>query len=85
MIVGANGKESTCQCRRHKRGVGSIPGLGRSPGGENGNSFQYSCLENSMDRGASVATVHRVTKSQTEMSVHVHTCVCTHIHVHTHT
>ena len=85
MIVGANGKESTCQCRRHTRGVGSIPGLGRSPGGENGNSFQYSCLENSMDRGASVATVHRVTKSQTEMSVHVHTRVCTHIHIHTHT
>ena len=37
--------------------VGSIPGLGRSPGGGHGNSFQYSCLENPMDRGAWQATV----------------------------
>ena len=36
-----------------------IPGLGRSPGGGHGNPFQYSCLENPMDRGASWATVHR--------------------------
>ena len=34
------------------RDTGSIPGLGRSPGGGNGNPLQYSCLENSMDRGA---------------------------------
>ena len=34
------------------RDVGSIPGLGRSPGGGHGNPFQYSCLEKSMDRGA---------------------------------
>ena len=34
------------------RGVGSIPGSGRSPGGGHGNPLQYSCLENSMDRGA---------------------------------
>ena len=47
--------------------VGSIPGLGRSPGGEHGNPFQYSCLENSMDRGAWWATVHGVTKSQTQL------------------
>ena len=45
--------------------VGLIPGLGRSPGVENGNLLQYSCLENSMDRGARWATVHRVTQSQT--------------------
>ena len=44
---------------------GSIPGLGRSPGEGNGNPLQYSCLENSMDRGVSQATVHGVTKSQT--------------------
>ena len=43
----------------------SIPGLGRSPGGGNANPLQYSCLENSMDRGAWWATVHGVTKSQT--------------------
>ena len=42
---------------------GSIPGLGRSPGGGNGNPFQYSYLENPMDRGAWWATVHRVAKS----------------------
>ena len=39
---------------------GSISGLGRSPGGENDNPLQYSCLENPMDRGAWWATVHRV-------------------------
>ena len=43
---------------------GLIPELERSPGGGNGNSLQYSCLENPMDRGAWQATVHRVTKSQ---------------------
>ena len=47
---------------------GSIPGLGRSPGEGNGNPFQYSCLENSMDGGAWWATVHGVTKSQTRLS-----------------
>ena len=43
---------------------GSIPGLGRSPGEVNGNPFQYSCLENSIDRGAWRAIVHGVAKSQ---------------------
>ena len=42
-----------------------IPGLGRFPGAGNGNPLQYSCLENSMDRGAWWATVHGVAKSQT--------------------
>ena len=42
-----------------------IPGLGRSPGVGNGNSLQYSCLENSMDRGTWCVTVYRVTKSLT--------------------
>ena len=44
---------------------GSIPGLGRSPGGGNVNPLQYSCLENPMDRGAWRATVHRVAESDT--------------------
>ena len=44
------------------RDMGSIPGSGRSPKVGNGNSFQYSCLENSMDREAWQATVHGVTK-----------------------
>ena len=45
--------------------AGLIPELGRSPGGGNGNPLQYSCLENSMDRGAWQATVHGFAKSQT--------------------
>ena len=49
------------------RDTGSIPGLGRSPGGEHGNPLQYSCLENPMDRGAWRATVHGVTKSRTQL------------------
>ena len=47
---------------------GSIPVLGRSPGEGNGNPFQESCLENPMDGGAWWATVHRVAKSQTQLS-----------------
>ena len=45
--------------------VGSIPGLGRSPGGGHDNSLQYSCRENPMDRGAWWAMVLGVTKNQT--------------------
>ena len=47
---------------------GLIPGLGRPPGEGNGNPFQYSCLENSTDRGTWQATVHGVAKSQTQLS-----------------
>ena len=57
----STGKESTCNVRD----LGSIPGLGRSPGGGHGNPLQYSCLENLMDREAWQATAHRVAKSQT--------------------
>ena len=53
---GARGKESTCQCRRCKN-TGFISWLGRSPGKGNGNPLQYSCLENSMERGARQTTV----------------------------
>ena len=49
------------------RHVGLIPGLGRFPGEEHGNPLQYFCLENPMDRGAWWATVHGVTKSQTQL------------------
>ena len=48
--------------------VGSIPVLGRFPGEGNGNPLQYSCLENSVGRGAWRTTVHGVTKSQTRLS-----------------
>ena len=58
---GSDGKESACNAGD----PGSIPGEGRFPGEGNGNLLQYSCLENSMDRGAWWAKVHGVTKSQT--------------------
>ena len=58
----------------HIRDAGSVPGWGRSPGGGHGHPLQYSCLENSMDRGAWQATVHRVTKSWTWLKqLHTHT------------
>ena len=55
---GSVGKKSTCNTGDE----GLIPGLGRSPGGGNGNSLQYSCLGNPKDRGAWQATGHGVTK-----------------------
>ena len=48
--------------------VGSIPGSGRSPGGGNGNLLQYSCLENSMDRGAWVVKFSGVAKTWTRLN-----------------
>ena len=48
--------------------TGSIPGLGRSPEGGNGNPLQYACLGNPMDRGAWWATVHGLQKSQIQLS-----------------
>ena len=59
-----DGKESSCNTRDE----GSIPGLGRSSGGRNGNPCQYSCLGNPMDRGVWRAIVRRVAKSQTQGS-----------------
>ena len=61
---GSDGKESACNAGE----LSSIPKLGRSPGGVNGNPLKYSCLENPMDRGAWQATVHGVTKSWTLLS-----------------
>ena len=55
---GSAGKESACSAGD----LGSIPGLGRSPGGGPGNTLQYSCLESSKDRGAWKVTSHGVTK-----------------------
>ena len=52
------------------RNVGLIPGLGRSPGVGNGNPLQYSCLENSMDRGAWRAMALGVTNNQSQLSKH---------------
>ena len=60
---GSLGKESACNAGDPD----SIPEWGRSPGKGNGNPLQYSCLENSMDRGARQATVHGITKSQARL------------------
>ena len=60
---GSAGKESACSAD-----VGLIPGLGRSPGGENSNPLHYSCLRNPIDKGAWWAMVHGVTKSRTQLS-----------------
>ena len=58
---GSDGKESICNAGD----LGSIPELGRSPGGGHGTPLQYSCLENPMDRGAWQAAVHGVTELDT--------------------
>ena len=66
----SDGKESACSVGE----LGLIPGSGRSPGKGNGNPLQYSCLENSMDRGAWQVTVHAEAKSWTWLSDnHAHT------------
>ena len=54
------------------RNLGLIPGLGRSPGGGNGNPLQYSCMGNTMDKGALWAVVYGFAKSQTWLR-HTHT------------
>ena len=73
MHGGTVGKESVCQCR-HMGDAGLIPGPGRSPKEGNSNLLQYSCLENSMGRGAWQATVNGIAQSQTRLS----TSACTH-------
>ena len=64
LLGGSDGKESACNAGD----LGSVPGVGRSPGGGHGNPLQDSCLDNHMDRGVWWATVHEITKSQTRLS-----------------
>ena len=76
---GSDGTESVCDMAD----LGSIPGSGRSPGERNGNPLQYSCQENSMDRGAWGTIVHAVLKNWTwlsdwDTSMHGTDCVLTH-------
>ena len=61
---GSDSKESTCNAGD----PGFVPGLGRYPGGKNGNPLQYSCLENPMDGGAWWATAHGIAKSWPQLS-----------------
>ena len=62
----SDGKETACNARG-AGDTGLTPGSGRSPGEENGNPLQYSCLKNPIDRGTCWAIVHGVTKSQTQL------------------
>ena len=57
-----------------------IPGLGRSPGGENGNPLQHACLESLMDRGVWRATIHSVIKNP----IRLRDCIHTHTNIHYH-
>ena len=76
---GSNGKESACNVGD----VGSIPESERSPGKGNGYPLQYSCLENSKDRGAWWATVHGVAESQIRLSdFHFHIYTYTYANTH---
>ena len=68
-IGGSDSKESTCSAEDE----GLILESERAPGEGDGNPLQYSCLENSMDRGAWWATVHEVVKSWTQLSTLSHT------------
>ena len=61
---GSGGKESTCNAGD----LGLIPGWKSSPVEGNGNPLQYSCLENTMDRGVWQATIYGITKSRTQLS-----------------
>ena len=63
---GTSGKEPACQCRRHKR-CRFDPWIRKIPGGGHGYLLQYSCLENSMDRGAWQAIVHGFSKSWAQL------------------
>ena len=78
---GSNGKESVCNAGD----LDWIPGPGRSPGEGNGNPLQYSCLENSMDRGVLWAIIHGVTKSWTWLSdwqAHIRICIFIYLYMH---
>ena len=66
-IVGFSGGSVVKNPPANAGDMGSIPGSGRSPGEGNGKPLQYSCLKNSMDRGAWQATVHGVTMSWTRL------------------
>ena len=81
-----NSKESTCQGRRSKRHRFD-PWIWKTPGGGHGNSIQYSCLENPMDRGSWRATVKRITKSWIWLqwlSTYICICVCVCVFVSVH-
>ena len=67
-LLGSPGVSDSKESARNAGDLGSIPGSGRSPGEGNGYPFQYSCLENSMDRGDWRATDEGFAKSWTQLS-----------------
>ena len=79
---GSSGKESVCQCRRPKR-CGFDPWVRMNPWSRKWHPFQYSCLENSMDKGASGVPSMWQRKVRNEW-VTEHACTHTHAHTHTH-
>ena len=83
MTGGASGKGHTCQCRRDERSWLN-PWFRKIPWRRACNPLQHSCLENSMDRGARKAIVHRVAKSWKWLKW-LNACTYTHTHTHTHT
>ena len=74
-LMASDSKESACNVGD----PGSIPGPGRSPGEGNGNPLQYSCLENSMDRGALWATIHEIAESDTTERLTSHFIFVSHL------
>ena len=76
--------KSACQCRRYMR-HGLVPRSGRSPGVANGNPLQYSCLENSMERGAWWTTVHGGHKQWSPWTICSQDSMLTWLRTHTHT
>ena len=68
MTLGFPGGSDSIETACNAGDPGSIPGSGRSPGEGNGYPLQYSCLENSVERGTWLATVHGVAKSWTRLS-----------------
>ena len=66
---GGSAVKSPPAMQGHRRQGFTLPVLGRSSGGGNGNSLQYSCQENSMERGTRQTKVHRVTKSWTQVKL----------------
>ena len=78
----SDGKEFAC----HVGDLGSIPGLGRSPGGGHGNPLQYSCLENPLGQRCLAGYSPRCGKeSDMTEQLSMHSCVHTRMHTHTHT
>ena len=69
------GESETKEFACNAEDLGSISGLGRSPGGGHGNPFQYTAWWIPMDREAWKAVVHGVAKSQTQLSTYTHTCI----------